>query len=102
MIRKVLVLLLSGFFSIVAGAQVAAVNLNAPDPPLYYQMLGNACPKPVNCAYGSNFFQLSDADLCGCCRCDGGAIGCSGGAQGRIICADGSYAQGCNCQYRVQ
>lgn len=63
--------------------------------------LTGICPQPVNCAPGSSFIRLSDANLCGCCACHGGAQGCSGGAKGRIICQDGTVASSCVCQYTV-
>ena len=63
--------------------------------------LTGICPQPVNCAAGSNFLTLADANYCGCCSCHGGALGCSGGAKGRIICEDGTVAQACSCQYIV-
>lgn len=99
-IRSILFLAL--FFFTTSWAQLGTVNLNTPDTPTYYQMLGLNCPKPINCTYGSNFLHLSDATFCGCCKCNGGPIGCSGGSKGQIVCADGTYAQGCRCQYLVQ
>lgn len=63
--------------------------------------LTGICPQPVNCAPGTNFLSLTDANYCGCCGCHGGATGCSGGAKGRIICQDGTTAEACACQYSV-
>lgn len=63
--------------------------------------LTGICPQPINCANGANFLTLADADYCGCCSCHGGAIGCTGGAKGRIICQDGTVAGACACQYII-
>jgi hypothetical protein len=97
-----LIVFISLFFSSVCFAQLGAVDMNAgKDTPNYFTSLGNTCPHPVNCAFGTNFLNLSDANKCGCCACDGGAVGCAGGAHGQIVCGDGTYANGCNCQYTV-
>lgn len=96
------ILLIGLFFSSICCAQLGAVDMNAgQDPPSYVSTIGNACPHPLTCDYGTNFLHLSDANRCGCCGCHGGSTGCAGGAHGQIVCADGTYAQGCGCQYTV-
>ncbi|NNM59918.1 MAG: hypothetical protein HKM04_08905 [Legionellales bacterium] len=96
------VLLISLFFFVNCFAELSAVDLNSgQDTPNYFTSLGNSCPRSPNCDYNSNFIKLSDANRCGCCSCHGGAIGCAGGAVGQIVCGDGTYAEGCNCQYLV-
>ncbi len=79
---------------------IADLNAGA-DPPSYLDTLPNMCPRPVNCAHGANFLRLSDADECGCCDCHGNAQGCTGGAEGYIICGDGTYARACKCRFSV-
>lgn len=60
------------------------------------------CPYRVHCVPGTNFFSLTDANICGCCYCHGGAVGCAGGFKGRIICADTTIADKCRCQMIIK
>ena len=100
--RTVVCLLLCVFFSGYCFAQLGVVPMNTGhDAPSYATALGNTCPRPVNCADGASFLTLSAANQCGCCTCNGGAVGCAGGGQGQIVCADGTYASQCKCQYTV-
>ncbi len=102
--QKIVAFLLMSCFLICTGwasVEVTASWNAGVDPPSYINELPNLCPRPVNCAYGANFMHLSDANKCKCCDCHGGALGCTGGAQGFIICGDGTYAQACHCQFSV-
>ena len=77
------------------SAAVPFLKSSQPEP--YPSM----CTKPLNCAPGANYFSVSDASRCGCCACDGGVLGCSGGAKGRVICANGQTDDNCACQYTL-
>lgn len=83
-------------------AALSTVNMNPGKTEPTYQQNLQTCPHPVNCSYGANYLRLSDANSCGCCACDGGSVGCSGGAKGYVVCADGTYATGCACQYIIR
>ena len=68
----------------------------------YLEALPGMCPRPVKCSPDLHFVTLAAADHCGCCKCHGGTLGCSGGANGIVMCVDGTRSPYCNCQYTMR
>lgn len=90
------------FFTSTSFAQLGTVPMNeGSQSPSVSKLLGQTCPKPLDCSPGSQFLSIQSANTCGCCACHGGATGCAGGAKGQVVCADGTYAGDCACQYTL-
>ena len=99
---KWLIVVMFLFFSAAAGAAAIAYCTGDACPTKPPGAVNNEyphaiCVKEYQC---DGFYVLkTEANLCGCCACNGGSCGCAGNS---VVCCDGTLSQVCECQFALE